>query len=468
LIPFQIHVLDSESRNDAGKCFAKNKQGDSTYSTGAPTTAADGIYSKKTNSFSIPVSLLADFCKDWESYGQAKLTLAFVPLFNENDGTLQNVDKLTGNVDFTPSLHELKRASNGKIKSRHEVICRPSEDSGRDVHPFALQVLLTTHLVGNESVFIDVALEPRAVIENKIPLAMKMSSPMPHTYSLSKKVEGDNMEMTFELDPDGRVEVFTPGPSIAITLRTRDNPVAGTELGWMDAGWVDLPLVPEFRLQDPIITALPFVGDRGKLSGEQRAFGSIGAEVCIVEGKDALETMAYRAANQSPESPVAGTPPRTNILESRRNASMDGPASFFLTVCNYGVDHTGNMLFEPVLSTSHHGLRMMTTLWQSERSVNSSRHSGIKNSFLEDIDAFTGIDTSRLSSVQTKVPGARPLGAFSSPRHRKRITLLPNVRFPIRMLHMTMEGEEGLKRTLVSMFFLLFLFFRLPKPIISY
>jgi vacuolar protein sorting-associated protein 13A/C len=268
---------------------------------------------------------------------------------------------------------------------------------------------------------------------------------MPQTFSASKSKEAANNEITYDLEPDDRVEVFTPGPSIAITVRPRDNPVAGNELGWMEAGWVDLPLVPEFRLQDPIASSLPFTDARQPAIGESAHFRNDGAEIFIVEGSEALATMAENGVLGNQESRQIPSPTSADNLQGSRTKTLDGPSSFFLTVCHYGVDHTGNILFEQVLSASNPGLHMMTSLWQSERSttdVTNSKNLASGRSLWDD----PGIS----GSIVSRRAPPEPLGAFSSPRNRRRITLLSDARQPIRLLEMTMEGSEGLRRTLVS------------------
>ena len=374
------------------------------------------------------------------------MTLNLLPLITDPDSNGEIIALLSGKVDLAASLQEIRRSPNGHITSNHEVTCRSVEQSSNGVHSFTLRVLLSMTLVADEYVVINVALEPRGIIENKVPVAMKIRTPMPQTFSTSKSQEAANKEITYDLEPDARVEVFTPGPSIAITVRTRDNPVAGNELGWMEAGWVDLPLVPEFRLQDPIVSSLPFADARQQAIGDSTHFRNNGAEVFIVEGSEALATMAENGVLGNPESRQIPSPTSADYLQSRRRKTVDGPSSFFLTVCHYGVDHTGNILFEQVQSASNPGLHMMTSLWQSERSTNND----MNNSKTLASGRSLWDDPSISGSVVSRRAPPEPLGAFSSPRNRRRITLLSNARQPIRLLEMTMEGSEGLRRTLVS------------------
>lgn len=439
LIPFEIAVVGSEGDHEIGACRATN-QAEITTSQ----SSGDGVDSKRTKSFSVPAPLLTDFATCWRKFGQAKLTLKITPLLSEVDANCISAINLSGSIDMVASLQQLKRSHGGHVTSKIDVQCCSKDQLGRNVHPFALQVVLKIRLIEDEHVCIDVYLEPRAVIENKIPLAIKIRTPMPQIFSTSQKEEGEHMEVTYDLDTNGRVEVFTPGPSIAISVRTRDKPIAGSELGWLDGGWVDLPLVPEFSLVDPIVGVLPFENSR-KLSfdGARRAQG---AEIFVVEGFQALGNLSemVSAPKQKENSDKALSFPVSK-------QGIEGPLSFFLTVCNYGVDHTGDLLFEKATSLSTTGSSMrMASVWQSGRAFgDTSFDRKSTTSFREDIGESLMQDISRGRESKSMIP--QPFGAFSSSLHRRRISLLSNAQSPIRLLQMTIEGDEGLRRTMVGL-----------------
>ncbi|KAL3923709.1 MAG: hypothetical protein SGILL_001499 [Bacillariaceae sp.] len=448
LLPFEIDVVTNEESHCIGKCIPRSKQVDAL----VPASVGDGsgVDSKKTKRFSVPIPLLSDFCKDWESYGSGKVTLRLKPCINDASSGLDDNHRLTGKVDLAASLLELRRSNKGRLRTKTETICKSHDHLGLSVHPFAVQVVLSSILVADEQVSLRVSLEPRAIIQNRIPVAMKIRTPMPQTFSTAKKEEGETQDVTYALEPYDRVEVFTPGPSIAVTVRPRDHPVAGNELDWMDAGWVDLPLVPEFSLQDPIVSVLPFA-NAGK-TGPSRTRPELGAEILIVEGRKTLNTMIGSSSKQA-EGP---TSPRLNNRPDTRHSEDDnGPLSFFLTVCHYGIDHTGTILFEQVMPAQNQAtaqtLRTMAVLWQSDKNVNDLTRSGVQRSFLDEAESFiSGGDSIRNISRPATAP--QPLGAFASPRHRRRVSLLANSDVPMRLLQMTMDGDEGLKRTLVSLF----------------
>jgi vacuolar protein sorting-associated protein 13A/C len=449
LLPFEIDIVKNNEGHFVGECIPKRKQMDAM----VPASVGDGsgVDSKKTKRFSVPVPLLSDFCKDWESYGSGTVTLRLRPSITKAESGIDNNHQPSGNVDLTASIIELRRSNKGRLRTKVEVTCRSHDQLGMNVHPFVLQVVLSMQLLADEQVSLSVSLEPRAIIQNRIPLAMKVRTPMPQTFSTAKKEEGETEGVTYALEPQDCVEIFTPGPSIAITVRPRDHPVAGNELDWMDAGWVDLPLVPEFRLQDPIVSMLPFsnAGETGPSSSGRE----IGAEIFIVEGRKALNAIGDSLSKRS-ESPASISLRVNSRQETGRSMEDKEPLSFFLTVCQYGVDHTGTILFEQVIppqtQATAQTLRTMAALWQSEKTVNNLTHSGIHRSFLDEAESFVlggGESTRNIS----RYGEPQPLGAFASPQHRRRVSLLSNSDIPIRLLQMTMDGDEGLKRTMVCL-----------------
>ena len=446
LLPFEIDVVKSEETHCIGECIPRSKQLDSV----VPASVGDGsgVDSKKTKRFSVPIPLLTDFSKDWESYGSGTITLRLKPRIKNAENGPDDNHLLSGKVDVTASLQELRRSSHGRLRTATEVTCRSHDQLGLNVHPFAVQVVLSSTLVANDQVSLLVSLEPRAVIQNNMPVAMKVCTPMPQTFSTAKEEMGETQDVTYALEPHDRVEVFTPGPSIAVTVRPRDHPVAGNELDWMDAGWVDLPLVPEFSLQDPIVSLLPFAN-----SGTSRPRRELGAEIFIVEGRKALNSIG--ASSKQMDNSIS--PRSNNRVDTRRGKERDenDALSFFLTVCHYGVDHTGTLLFEQAMPAQHQAnaqtLRTMAVLWQSDKNVNDLTRSGVQRSFLDEAESFISGGDSMRNVSRNVAP--QPLGAFASPRHRRRVSLLASSDVPICLLQMTMDGDEGLKRTLVSISF---------------
>lgn len=76
------------------------------------------------------------------------------------------------------------------------------------------------------------------------------------------------------------MEIFTPGPSIAVSMSCADLPIAGTATDWMDGGWLDVPLGSGKKLLEPVPLIFPFkreslikYSSSRQLSGQPEGFG---------------------------------------------------------------------------------------------------------------------------------------------------------------------------------------------------
>eukprot|EP00536_Pseudo-nitzschia_multiseries_P011592 jgi/Psemu1/206332/e_gw1.405.38.1 len=423
LIPFKIGFRYDRIASEVGRCEPKNSRNE----ISRTLSATDGIASVHPSNFSIPIPLLGNFQRDWQKYGQAKLILKITPLLAEIDDIYNDLSELSGEISILVSLQEMRRAQNGYIQTTVEVTCRNDRHLPHDVHRLTLQVTYTMVLVNEDHVFVNVSLEPRGIVENKMPLAMKIRTPMPLTFSSCQKEEsGNSNETTYCVNPNEIIEVFTPGPRITMSIRTRDNPIAGLELGWLDSGWVDLPLTHEFRLQDPIVSTLPLQTGKPMYSERSNSNRGLGIELYIVQGAEKLKTLvdvdAPKPKYESPNPPF-----RSNNTASKMNQAIHDPLSFIFTVCNYAVDHTGCILFEQ--GPAEGGAPLM---WQSNASVKRA-------------------ESERGPSRSNGPPPPLPFGAFSSPIHRRRISLLPNAKCPVRLLQMTIAATDGFRRTMPFM-----------------
>jgi hypothetical protein len=408
-LPFSVAVMSDGARKQVGVCMANNQR----KSNSTVLSPSNGVATKESRSFSIPIDLLTSFARDWVDNGESKVSLAISPCLSGHPSEA-NYPKLSGTIDVTPSLRYLKKSDNGHLISKFDVTCRPEEEAGQIVSPLVVQVLLKMSLIHQNHVYIDVCLEPRAIIENKIPVSVKIRTPMPHTFSSSPGERILGNVVAYDLEPGSRVEVFTPGPSIAVTFKTSDKPCAGPSLDWLDGGWIDLPLVSEFRLPEPIMCHLPFVNEN---PDQLARSGATGSEFFIAEGFESLAELAM-TEDGKPKSISSAS-----AVETLSSRAVDGPLrTFFVTVCFYGIDHTGDILFEQARNKDRYG----------RSSTADAIASHVKR-----------------ASIQTM---PRPFSAFASKRHRRRITLLPSGKVPLRILQMTMEGDVGFKTSMVSSF----------------
>ena len=376
-------------------------------------TASDGAVSKASRRFSIPLDLISTFVKSWTAGNRSKLALAISPICS-----MGSASELEGTIYIEPpSFDEFKKAPSGGLKTKFDVTCRTLAGHKTQSDPFVVQVVVQMILVDAKHLSITFILEPRAVIENKMPVNIHLRTPMPHTFSSSEQDISSDKYITYKLAPDAQVEVFTPGPSIAVTSKTADMPVAGTSTGWMDGGWIDLPLAPEFRLPEPLVCSYPFSNNQ---SPDQSVPGTHGSEFFIAEDAEmlaGLQTFCGSQGRKSDVQPRMG--PSSNFGGTEMlAASANGNSikKFFVTVCYYAVDHTGDLLFEQVLQPT--GLKRRSITGPAKR--------------------------------KSVLPSSEPFSVFSSPRHRRRISLLPSSTVPLRLMQLTMDGDEGFKKSLVS------------------
>jgi hypothetical protein len=371
-------------------------------------TSNEGATSRDSSSFSIPINCLADFAKNWKDNGQAWVTFTISPDLPEI-ATEYKSTKLSGTFEFLVRLQDLKKSRNGFVIRKVDVMCRADPQVGRSVDPLVVQVQLKMILGDELHPQVEVCLEPRAIVENKIPVGIQIRTPMPHTFCSSAQASVIKEKDSFYvLRPGDRIEVFTPGPSIAVTLRISEKPVAGSSLDWLDEGWIDLPLVSQFRLLEPISCLFPFSNDD---SVAQVGYGARGNEFYIAEGFESLIELG------AIENEAKGSISPSKTPETQRSTNEAFPQrTFFVTVRYYGVDHTGDILFE------------QTTNGDLSSSFSDIRGGG-----------------------RRKASGSRPFSAFASARHRRRISLLPAGDVPIRLLQLTMEQDVGWRRSMVSL-----------------
>ena len=404
-IPFRIAFDDVVTQRSIGTCLSYNR----TRGNDTPLVISErGIASKESRSFSVPVDSLLLFQESWEKNREATLNLFISPTLPDD----QNVT-LVGVLSINTSLDQLRKSGDGRMVSKFDVVCKRETLEKKSISPLVVQVILSTALTSDDMLQIKVRLEPRALVENRFPIPMQVRTPMPHTFSSSPHTEILGNDMIYSLQTGERIEIFTPGPSIAVTLKTADSSIAGSDLDWLDGGWIDLPLVSEFSLLDPIRCLLPFAKDVVKVLD---VTGATGTEFFIAEGAQSLADLGAADASQRKKA-VA---PKSD--QKIASWSPDAPLrTFYITVCCFGVDHTGDLLFEQVQRSD--------PIFKAAIS-DSPRRSGTRP---------------RVSSAAIKMT---PFSAFGSKDLNRRITLLPSGNVPLRILQLTIESDFGFRRSL--------------------
>lgn len=413
-VPFIISGFKDGSAHEVGICSG-TKSVSSTIlpNSKSPVGVSTGSVSKKTRRFGIPVDMVKSFRSDWKERSVAVLSLALSPQIEcPHEGW-----EWSGGMKLKVNWNAFSTRNNNKVTQKFDITCRPVSLTGapesetpRDLYAFVFQAQISMELVGGTDPLIEVSLEPRAVLRNEMPITITVRSPMPHVFGNSS-AGSFSMGGDFALDikPQAHIEVFTGGPSIAVMVKSSDPPIGGTATGWMDGGWVDLPLVSEFRLEEPLECMFPFVK---KSSGPRLLGGSKGNSFLIAQGSQSLASIALKRASDV----NTGNEIDTNSVELHAPPPIDDDwRTFYVAVCNYAVDHTGAILFEELVPSITAGVRRSST----------------------------GSSTNQYKAIQV----SPPIGAYSSQHCCGRISLLPGSAVPIRLLHLTMEGDEGLQRS---------------------
>lgn len=408
-MPLSISVAGNNKISPVGTCYSRKSR---------TLMEKNPLSSRYSKNFGVPSSLLKSFRSDWQSTGSSKLSLLVTPKVEHMPAEW----KFEGVIHISLNQAMFQQQQKSLVKS-FELTCRPTFDGSGDsspethLHPLVIQVVVVVELAAEYFPVVNIMIHPRAIIENKLPVPVSIRTPMPNALSKYQPQVDTGKESLHTLDTNESMEIFTPGPSIAITAKCADKAVAGASSDWM-SGWVDLPLVPQFRLPEPLKCEFPFVrrtDDPLSLSGAR------GSEFFIVEGSTE-QTESSLESSTLAQSPTHNRASEGGGIEVAAPSSATGADEewrrFVVTVCNYAVDHTGDILFEQVESSTRGSYRRSMTDTESGR-------------------------RSTVSSNQVSVP----FGAYGSSRYRGRVTLLPASNVMIRLLHLTMEGEEGMRKS---------------------
>ena len=390
-IPFSVALLKASSQwKDVGVCQASQEHQLAVNPLRTNVSVQDGILSKPSRSFGIPVDKLDEFLKAWNETGAVDIVLRVTP--DLSHWTWDEQVGLHGRLDFHAVREILMQTDEKCIQTKFDVTCRaPAQNERQSVDAFALQVTADLSLVNEKHLFLSISLHPRSIFVNNMPVSLTIRTPMPQT--TSPLCQHDNRESIHELAPDSQIEMFTPGPSIAMNIKCADMPIAGTPMGWM-LNWIDLPLTPEFGLAEPIGCTFPFELKTESSSSFRRVSG---CEFFIADGITNFSDF-FQAIGNGPMQKRASTAESYGLELMAAKSDIESQRQFFATIANYAIDHTGCVLLE-----EFHGF---------------------------------------------EAPAGLPYSTFASSRYQRRITLLPRSAVPLRMLYLTMDGEEGVKRTL--------------------
>ena len=391
-IPFRIAVIGDERVHDLG-VVNKSEKRKSSVRDGSQSLLKESEDLMTHSVFGLPAQLLRSFTVDTSE----TLCIQVSPVLEGSDNT-----GLVGMFNFPPLERLVEIATSGQSRRVIEVACSPSS---RATHGNSLtaNICLKVSLVSDAQPFVELFIEPRAILKNRLPVSIIMRTPMPHTFMSSDSAIDhehsceeldDPNHKSHQLKPLESVEVFTPGPSIAVSMRCADPPIGGTSTGWVVGDYIDIPI--RGRLPEPVSCRFPFQTKSIERYESLRSVGgrSSGSDFYVLEAEDV--TPDLKKTGEASHMPADSGDIRTVVF----------------MVCNYAIDHTGNLLFEKVLPRSNNDLRDL-------KSINSS-----------------------------SLVGSPPYSAFSSAHHRRRVSLLPDSNSYIRLVKLTMDGDEGMKRSI--------------------
>lgn len=388
-LSFRVSVIGEDSVHDLGLVHRKRKSGAEDESKSLLKKSEDLI----THScFGLSTRLLQNFTLDTSE----TLCIQMSPVLEDS--------ALVGMFNLPHFDSLVKIASSDESKTNIEVICSPASSPGNRTSSLSANISCCVSLVDGSHPFVELFIEPRAIIKNKLPVRAILQTPMPYTFlsawmpqrdCTSDESEDPNYTV-HRLMPLESIEVFTPGPSLAVSIRCADSPIAGTPTGWVEGTFLDIPL--KNKILEPLNCVFPFKTESlDRYESLSRVAGcNVGSNFFVLEANDV--TPDLKTPDEKSHSPV---------VEKVQNNSRVRTVVFI--VCNYAVDHTGNLLFEKII-----------------RKENNTSRRGLES-----------------ASATSLITGSPPYSAFSSSHHRRRVSLLPDSSDYIRLVKLTMEGDEG-------------------------
>ena len=362
----------------------------------------------KKTPFGIPIHLL-ESCQsnDFVESTQKTTCLQLSPHLGSSQCQFGS---LVGEYSIPTCQALLISATGNYYHTSFDVICRREDIVTRydeDNHGlFVLQVDMKVTVIKERFPFIEIILKPRATLMNITPVALSIRTRNPHTYMLSDTSivmyqDGCANESIYKVAPNEGIEFFSSGASVAISVKCHDRPVGGGNTGWMNGDLVDLPLAPELRFRQALKCIFPFEACQD--------VDVKGSEFYILEATEGLSDSELEDCAKV----FGGEVCSVETIQPQTLATR----SYCVTVCNYGVDHTGDILFEKLLP--------------SERQRRCSQ-SIETNSFRRSITLST----------------PTPFSAYASKDSNTNISLLPGSAVPIRILQYLGNAQGGLRQSI--------------------
>jgi len=430
-IPFSIALQNNDGMNDVGVCHgkARSKLGSrkrKTISSNRSKHSDNMMSSKYSSSLGIPCNLLHNHMTSPDAFsGRTGLDLLFCPHISNEDFEYEKDEPPQASISFVnkrgafrwgvfsfPFVSKLvESGSSNKLFESFEVVCSMPTDElslrgvGNPIHnnqsdSMCFQLSMKITLVDKVHPFVEIFIQPRSILENKLPVSVLVRTSMPFTFSppndkgiCSQSTFDFHEHVSHRLDPQQSLEIFSPGSSIAIKTMCADKPVAGGVTGWCEE-IVDIPLGLNCKLINPIRCLFPLI----EREGETRIGG--GSDFYIMESEATIDEKGNQNTNEVQEPPLLVP---ENLIRT-----------ILITVQSFVIDHTGNVLFEPK----------------------------DKN------NALSKFDMPRKKSSSTTIEKIfLPWSAFSSMQKGRRVTLLPKSSTSIHLVDPTLKGNTGIRKS---------------------
>ena len=160
------------------------------------------------------------FWRCWMENSISTMNLTVSPVLSDlPDGWI-----LVGILSLDVTSNDLWQRGKNSVQRQYEVVCHPQPKSAaaddrrpEGCDPFVLRASVSFELVEGRFPSVDIVLKPRTTLQNMLPLPLVVESPMPHILS-SKSLTQENTN-TFMIGNGCSIEIFTPGPSVAVRMK---------------------------------------------------------------------------------------------------------------------------------------------------------------------------------------------------------------------------------------------------------
>ena len=329
-MPVRVNAVFERHEYEVGVCKSTSSLVESTQQNLVPYDLKEGTLSKESRRMGVRFSNMSKLVKTWTETKKGQLTLRFYPDF----GAGAESSNIYGDLVVETKHERISQAENHTIRFRSDVLCGPGGKVDETVDTFVFQASVKLQLIGDLKLVSSFILEPRAQLVNTMPVHITVLSGGGYVFSSNMQNNPPTKVKVHQLAPGRKMEIFSPGNTLPVKIRCSEQPLKGTPTG-ITSEWIQIPFS---GLDTPLMSFFPFAIE------ESHSFSTtLGNEFFIAEANNYLPDFFLERINDD-----------TRKDESRdfKNPKRVGPPTYLITVGNYGVDHTRNILFEQLVSKS--------------------------------------------------------------------------------------------------------------------